>query len=74
MRFGSHYIETLSGAQGQHLEMIFTGDTGDELMDDFVSVITSMAAARIYRRQQSKRRAEKIQQGVERAMKEEDTP
>src|SRR6266581_601704 len=70
-RFGSHYIETLLEAQGRHLEMIFSGDTGDELVDDFVAVITSMAA-RIYGRRQSKRRAEKIKQCVEQAMQEEE--
>jgi putative resolvase len=70
-RFGSHYIGTLLEAQGRHLEMIFQSDTGDELVDDFVSVITSMAA-RIYGRRQSKRRAEKIKQCVEHVMSEED--
>ncbi|MGI9056991.1 MAG: IS607 family transposase [Ktedonobacteraceae bacterium] len=70
-RFGSHYIETLLEAQGRHVEMIFQSETGDELVDDFVSVITSMAA-RIYGRRQSKRRAEKIQQCVEQVMKDED--
>jgi putative resolvase len=70
-RFGSHYIETLMEAQGRHLEMIFPGDTGDELGDDFVSVITSMAA-RIYGRRQSKRCAEKIKHCVLEVMKEED--
>ena len=70
-RFGSHYIETLLQAQGRHLEMIFPTDTGDELVDDFVSVITSMAA-RIYGRRQSKRRAEKIKQCVEHVMQEEE--
>ena len=69
-RFGAHYIETLLEAQGRHLEMIFQSDTGNELVDDFVSVITSMAA-RIYGHRQSKRRAEQIKQCVEQAMKEE---
>jgi len=69
-RFGAHYIETLLEVQGRHLEMIFQSETGDELVDDFVSVITSMAA-RIYGRRQSKRRAEKIKHCVEQAMKEE---
>jgi predicted site-specific integrase-resolvase len=69
-RFGAHYIETLLEAQGRHLEMLFQSDTGNELVDDFVSVITSMAA-RIYGRRQSKRRAEQIKQCVEQAMKEE---
>jgi len=66
-RFGSHYIETLLEAQGRHLEMVFPSDTGDELVDDFVAVITSMSA-RIYGRRQSKRRAEKIKAYVERVM------
>jgi len=58
-------------AQGRHVEMIFQSDTGDELVDDFVSVITSMAA-RIYGRRQSKRRAEKIKQCVESVMQSEE--
>jgi len=70
-RFGSHYIETLLEAQGRHLEMIFQSDTGDELVDDFVRVITSMAA-RIYGRRHSKRRAEKIKQCLEQTMQEEE--
>jgi len=70
-RFGSHYIETLLEAQGRHLEIIFQSDTGDELVDDFVRVITSMAA-RIYGRRHSKRRAEKIKQCVEQTMQEEE--
>ncbi len=70
-RFGFHYIETLMEAQGRHLEMIFQSETGEELGDDFVSVITSMAA-RIYGRRQSKRAREKIQHCVEHVMKEEE--
>ncbi len=70
-RFGSHYIETLLEAQGRHVEMIFQSDTGDELVDDFVAVITSMSA-RIYGRRQSKRRAEKIKQCVESVMQSEE--
>ncbi len=70
-RFGSHYIETLLEAQGRHLEMVFPRDTGDELIDDFMAVMTSMSA-RIYGRRQSKRRAEKIKACVERVMQSED--
>src|SRR5450631_4308145 len=69
-RFGSHYIETLLEVQGRRIEMIFASETGDELVDDFVAVITSMAA-RIYGRRQSKRRAEKIKACVENMMQEE---
>ena len=70
-RFGFHYIETLMEAQGRHLEMVFQSETGEELGDDFVSVIASMAA-RIYGRRQSKRAREKIQHCVEHVMKEEE--
>lgn len=70
-RFGSHSIETLLQAQGRRVEMIFQSDTGDELVDDFVSVIISMAA-RIYGRRQSKRRAAKIKACVESVMQSED--
>ncbi|GHO79916.1 IS607 family transposase [Ktedonobacter sp. SOSP1-85] len=70
-RFGAHYIVTLLEAQGRHVEMIFQTDTGDELVDDFVCVLTSMAA-RIYGRRQSKRRAEKIKQCVEHVMRDEE--
>lgn len=70
-RFGSHYIETLLEAQGRRVEMIFQSDTGDELGDDFVEVITSMSA-RIYGRRQSRRRAEKIKHCVESVMQRED--
>ena len=51
--------------------MIFSGETGDELVEDLVAVIMSMAA-RIYGCRQSKRRAEKIKQCVEHAVQEED--
>jgi predicted site-specific integrase-resolvase len=70
-RFGSHYIETLLEAQGRRIEMIFQRDTGDELVDDFVAVITSLSA-RIYGRRQSKRRAEKIKQCMESVMQSEE--
>jgi predicted site-specific integrase-resolvase len=53
------------------LEVIFPSDTDNDLVDDFIAVITSMAS-RIYGRRTSKRRAEKIKQCVEQAMKAED--
>jgi putative resolvase len=49
--------------------VIFPSDTDHDLVDDFIAVITSMAS-RIYGRRASKRRAEKIKQCVESAMKE----
>ena len=68
-RFGSYYIETLLEGQGRRVELLFEGDTGDELVDDFVAVITSMAA-RIYGRRSNKNRAQKIRACVELVMTE----
>jgi putative resolvase len=70
-RFGYHYIEHLLANQQRHLEVIFPGDTEHDLVDDFVSVITSMAA-RIYGRRNSKRRAEQIKACIEKQMEQED--
>jgi putative resolvase len=52
-------------------ESLQSGTRENELVDDFVSVITSMAA-RIYGRRQSKRRAEKIKACVESVMQHEE--
>jgi putative resolvase len=60
-RFGWNYIVTFLQAQGRHIEAIFPTDTHDDLVNDCVSVITSMAA-RISSRRNSKRRAEKMKQ------------
>lgn len=67
-RFGLTYIEQLMQMQGRRLEVIFPSDTDNDLVDDFIAVITSMAS-RIYGRRTSKRNAEKIKQCVEHAMK-----
>jgi predicted site-specific integrase-resolvase len=67
-RFGYHYIEQLLKTQSRHLEVIFPTATDNELVDDFVAVITSMAA-RIYGRRTSLRRAEKIKACVEQVMR-----
>jgi putative resolvase len=70
-RFGLTYIEQLMQMQGRRLEVIFPSATDNDLVDDFIAVITSMAS-RIYGRRTSKRRAEKIKQCVEQAMKAEE--
>lgn len=69
-RFGFNYIDQLLTMQGRKLEVVFLTDTNNELVDDFVAVITSMAA-RIYGRRNSKRRAEQVKQCIEKSMKEE---
>lgn len=63
-RFGYQYIALLLEAQGRRIEVINETDTQDELVDDFVSLITSMAA-RIYGRRSSRQRAERIRECVE---------
>lgn len=70
-RFGFNYIEQLMQTQGRRLEVIFPTDTDNDLVDDFIASITSMAS-RIYGRRTSKRRAEKIKHCVEQVMKEDE--
>lgn len=70
-RFGFNYVEQLMSMQGRRLEVIFPTDTDNDLVDDFIAVITSMAS-RIYGRRTSKRRAEKIKACVEHAMRSEE--
>jgi len=69
-RFGFIYLEQLLAMQGRRLEVVFPKDTDDDLVNDFVSIITSMAA-RIYGRRNSRRKAERIKQCVEEVMKQE---
>lgn len=70
-RFGFHYIEQLMQMQGRRLEVIFPSETDNDLVDDFIAVITSMAS-RIYGRRTSRRRADKIKHCVEQVMKQEE--
>ncbi len=66
-RYG--YIVTLLEHQGRRVEAVFPTDTGDGLVDDFVAVITSLAA-RVYGRRNSKRRAAQIQACVKRCVEQ----
>jgi putative resolvase len=70
-RFGFNYIEQLLHMQGRKLEVIFPSDTDNELVDDFVAVITSMCS-RIYGKRNSKRRAEQVKKCIERVMEKPD--
>jgi putative resolvase len=72
-RFGWNYITTLMEAQGRRMEAVFPDETKDDLVNDFVSIITSMAA-RMYSRRGSRWIAERIKQCVEQVMKAEDEP
>jgi len=68
-RFGYGYIAPLLGRQGRRVEAIFPRDTGNDLVDDFVAVITSMVA-RISGRRNAKRRATQIQACVKRCVEQ----
>jgi putative resolvase len=58
-RFGSGAIATLFEQQGRRVEALFPTDSGDELVNDFVAVITSLAARRLaWRRPVEARRAD----------------
>ena len=72
-RFGWTYITTVMQAQGRRMEAVFPDETKDELVNDRVSIITSMAV-RIYGRRGSRRKAQRIKQYVEQVMKAEDEP
>jgi putative resolvase len=55
-RFGYGYLAALLEQQGRRVEAIYPSDSGNDLVDDFVSVITSMAV-RLYGRRNAKQRA-----------------
>src|SRR5215472_17223942 len=59
-RFGFEYIRQLLETHGRHLEEVFPSDADNELVDDFVAVITSMAA-RLYRHRNARRSAVQLQ-------------
>jgi predicted site-specific integrase-resolvase len=70
-RFGMNYIEQLMQTQGRRIEVIFPSETDNELLEDFIAVISSMAS-RLYGGRTSKRRAEKIKPCVEQVIKAEE--
>jgi len=59
-RFGFKYIETLMELQDRKIEVINNlDDDKDDLIQDFISIITSFCA-RIYGQRRSKRSTEKL--------------
>ena len=59
-RFGLNYINLLLEKQGRKLEIINeVNDSKEDLMQDFVSIITSFCA-RLYGKRRTKRKTEKI--------------
>ena len=68
-RFGYGYIAALLEHEGRRVEAIYPSDTGNDLVDDFVAVITSMAA-HVYGRRNAKRRATQIQACVKQCIEQ----
>lgn len=63
-RFGLNYIKILLEQTGRNIEIINETDNAkDDLMQDFVSIITSFTA-RLYGLRRSKRKTEKIIKGL----------
>lgn len=59
-RFGFNYIEQLLKLQGRQIEVINLAENGKEdLVQDFVSIVTSFCA-RLYGQRRSKRKTERI--------------
>ena len=59
-RFGVASMQTLLGMQGRELVIVNTADTAeDELMSDFVSIITAFCA-RLYGRRRAKQKTEQV--------------
>jgi putative resolvase len=65
-RFGFNYIQVLLQSQNRQILVLNETDTTDELIDDFVSIITSMCV-RIYGRRSAKRKAQKVRDCIEQA-------
>jgi putative resolvase len=68
-RFGYGYMVTLLEHQGRQVEALSPSDTGTDLVDDFVAVITNMAA-RVYGRRNARRRAAQIQACVKQCIEQ----
>jgi len=65
-RFGFNYINLLMESQERQIIVINESDTKNELVDDFIAVITSMCA-RIYGKRSAKRKANKVKDCIENA-------
>ena len=69
-RFGFNYIVNLLETQGRTVEVVLPQETKDDLVEDFLAVITSMCA-RLYGRRGNKHRAERLRQYIEQAAQDE---
>ncbi len=63
-RFGFNQLQSVLLAHGRKIEVINQSDTKDELVDDFMAIITSMCA-RIYGKRQGKNRVDRMKSILE---------
>jgi putative resolvase len=68
-RFGYGYLAALLEQAGRRVEAIYPSDSGEDLVDDFVAVITSMAV-RLSGRRNAKRRVAQIQACVKQCIEQ----
>ena len=69
-RFGFNYIVDLLEIQGRSVEVIFPHETKDDLIQDFIAVVTSMCA-RLYGRRGNRNRAERLRECIEKVATDE---
>lgn len=69
-RFGFNYIVNLLEIQGRSIEVVFPNETKDDLIEDFIAVITSMCA-RLYGRRGNKNRTEQLRKCIEQVAQDE---
>lgn len=70
-RFGFNYMVTLLEMQGRRVEVVFPDEIKDDLVADFIAIITSMSA-RLYGRRGNKQRVARIRQCIEQAAQHEE--
>jgi predicted site-specific integrase-resolvase len=69
-RFGFNYIVNLLEIQGRSIEVVFPNETKDDLIEDFIAIITSMCA-RLYGRRGNKNRSEQLRRCIEQVAQDE---
>ena len=72
IRVGFNYLETLLNKLGRRIEVVNSVDTDEkDLIQDFISIITSYTA-RIYGKRRTKRKTEELIKELKRKSKEDD--
>ena len=64
MRFGSEYVESALAADGRRLVIMDSAEMNDDLVQDMISVLTSLCA-RLYGRRSAKHRAKRALKSIQ---------